>query len=172
MTAVLNQTNTVLSIIARKDQSMRAECYENVVLPLKVWIQDDYPRFMRDVEKVRKLNDQMNSAAGAAQRKNTEEKVQKFEAAKAEFNQSYEACKAELERMKKVNQHHMSCMRLMSQNHVSTFCLHSKTQIIPFQLNFFKTIDEELEKATEAMMRSVSSSGVVASTMKAPKSNK
>uniref|UniRef100_A0AC34F1M2 BAR domain-containing protein n=1 Tax=Panagrolaimus sp. ES5 TaxID=591445 RepID=A0AC34F1M2_9BILA len=141
LTTVLTSSSTVLSIIAKKEKQLRKECHEHVLLPVKVWAQDDYPRFMRDVEKCRKLRDQMESAEKAAQKKNTEEKIVKFEAAKNEFNKAYEGCKQEVDRTKKVHQHHMNCMKLMSQHH----------------LMFFKAIDEELDKATEAMAKCVES---------------
>lgn len=120
MTTVLTSTSTAFTIVAKKDRYCRKESIEQVLNPLKVWAEDDYPKFMKDIKKCQELHDKMESAGKAVQSKPTPERTKKYENFKIEFHASYERCKNELDRVKKVNTHHMNCIKLLGQHYVRT----------------------------------------------------
>ncbi|MCP9258727.1 hypothetical protein DINM_001732 [Dirofilaria immitis] len=87
----LQATANVCLSVAKQEREVQMEAFQRVVTPMKSWIQEDYPRLMKDVKKCYILKDKMDrSMASVEARKHPN-----------------------VMRYKAVHRHHMQCLKVL-----------------------------------------------------------
>ncbi|VDK49960.1 unnamed protein product [Anisakis simplex] len=91
----LKATGNVCASVNKKEEEMLADVYDRVLAPMKSWVEEDYPRLMKDIKKCYALKDEMDRAVMAQGARQTPERSAKCEAAKKKHNDFFERVNTE-----------------------------------------------------------------------------
>jgi hypothetical protein len=86
---------------------------------ISVWVEEEYPRLLRDLQKCHRLKKENDSAAAAVASKPTPTKEAKANAVREQYELQLRMCKIEMEKTKKIRKHHTNCLKIMASLHVS-----------------------------------------------------
>ncbi|VDM97530.1 unnamed protein product, partial [Onchocerca ochengi] len=109
----LQATANVCFSIAKKEREIQMEAFQRVVIPMKSWIQEDYPRLMKDIKKCYILKDKMDRSVASAEARKTPERLTKAQEAKMKHQLFFERVENEVMRYKAVHRHHMQCLKVL-----------------------------------------------------------
>ncbi|KAI6182037.1 hypothetical protein M3Y97_00337100 [Aphelenchoides bicaudatus] len=128
---VLKTSSEVCNQLSKKQKSTIQEIYDRSMMPMKVWVEEEYPRFIRDLQRCAKLKKESDAANAAFAAKASPIKQAKAQNAKDVYEPQVKICAMQMEKERKVHKHHMNCLKLMA----------------AMQHNYSKYVVEEVEKA-------------------------
>jgi len=134
---VLKTTGEICTQLSKRQKQMIQEIYERAMMPIKVWVEDDYPRFIRDLQRFQKLKKDRDAAVAALARQPTIQRESRANILNAQYDQQSTISRGEMEKTRKIRKHHESCFKLMA-------TLHNK---------YSKSVLEEIEKAQTKLVR-------------------
>ncbi|VDM12323.1 unnamed protein product [Wuchereria bancrofti] len=109
----LQATATVCISVAKQEREAQMDAFQRVVVPMKSWIQEDYPRLMKDIKKCYYLKDKMDRSMASVEARKTPERLMRAQEAKNKHQIFFERVKNEVMRYKAVHRHHMQCLKVL-----------------------------------------------------------
>ncbi|KAM3724397.1 Endophilin-B1 [Dirofilaria immitis] len=109
----LQATANVCLSVAKQEREVQMEAFQRVVTPMKSWIQEDYPRLMKDVKKCYILKDKMDRSMASVEARKTPERITKAKEARDKHQLFFERVRNEVMRYKAVHRHHMQCLKVL-----------------------------------------------------------
>ncbi|VBB26346.1 unnamed protein product [Acanthocheilonema viteae] len=109
----LQATANVCISIAKQEREAQMEAFQRVITPMKSWIQEDYPRLMKDIKKCYNLKDKMDRSMASVEARKTPERVMRAQEAKNKHQLFFERVENEVMRYKAIHRHHMQCLKVL-----------------------------------------------------------
>ncbi|KAI6222072.1 hypothetical protein M3Y95_00945700 [Aphelenchoides besseyi] len=138
---VLKTTAEACQQLSKHQREIIKNIYDRSMVPMKLWVEEDYPRLYKDLKQCTKMKKEADAAAVALAAQPTPEREAKAAATKEAHEQQYKICQGEMDKTRKVRKHHADCLKLMCS----------------LQYKYSKTSLEEIEKAQAQLKKQLSS---------------
>jgi len=114
---VLKATSEICTQLSKRQKQMIQEIHDRAMMPLKVWVDEDYSRFVRDLQKCQKLKKERDAAVNALANNPTPQKGPRAIGLQEQYELCFKLSKAEVEKTRKIRKHHANCLKLMATLH-------------------------------------------------------
>uniref|UniRef100_A0A0M3HV17 BAR domain-containing protein n=1 Tax=Ascaris lumbricoides TaxID=6252 RepID=A0A0M3HV17_ASCLU len=109
----LKATGNACAAVNKREQETLSDSFDRVFAPMKSWVEEDYPRLMKEIKKCYAVKEEMDRAVMATGARQTPERSAKCEAAKKRHKEFFDRVSTEVFKWKAVHRHHMQCLRVL-----------------------------------------------------------
>ncbi|CAG9537977.1 unnamed protein product [Cercopithifilaria johnstoni] len=146
----LQATANVCISIAKQEREAQMEAFQRVVTPMKNWIQEDYPRLMKDIKKCYNLKDKMDRAMASVEARKTPERLMKAEEARNKHQLFFERVENEYQfEQKAKNEFYAAFIKCEAEINAGTAALKETIKYASAEETDLKETKNENEKELE-----------------------
>uniref|UniRef100_A0A0R3RJI9 BAR domain-containing protein n=1 Tax=Elaeophora elaphi TaxID=1147741 RepID=A0A0R3RJI9_9BILA len=146
----LQATANVCISIAKQERDTQMEAFEQIVTPMKNWIQEDYSRLMKDIKKCYNLKDKMDRTMANLEARKTLERLMRAQEAKNKHQLFFERVENEYQFERKAkDEFYAAFVKCEAEINASAAALQEAPKFITIEKTDLKASKNESKEGSE-----------------------
>ena len=113
--------------LSRIKRQSNAKLFEQSLQPMKLWVDEDYPHLVKEMQSCHKAKKDLDASSAAQQAASTPAREKRLSEAQEKHDLVLSMCKSEIEKTRQIRKHHNECLKNLAIEQVR--CIRAHTNI-------------------------------------------